>query len=57
MFFRERTSDWVEPRIPAGITAALVIAVIGVLYLGIFSNSVIERFSQTTPAVTAVSSR
>ncbi len=46
MFFRERTSDWHEPKIPFGLAAALVIAVIGVLYLGIFAGGVIERFSQ-----------
>ncbi|MBK9152646.1 MAG: NADH-quinone oxidoreductase subunit N [Chloracidobacterium sp.] len=57
MFFRERTSDWVEPRIPAGIAAALVIAVIGVFYLGIFSSSIIERFSQTTQSIGSVSTR
>lgn len=47
MFFRERTTDWFEPRIPVGVGAALLIAVLGVFYLGIFSNGVIERFSQS----------
>ena len=46
MFFRERTTDWVEPRIPAGMTAALLITVIGVFYFGIFSDQVIRKFSQ-----------
>ena len=46
MFFRERTSDWLEPKIPAGLAAALIIAVLGVLYLGIFAGGVIEKFSQ-----------
>jgi hypothetical protein len=31
---------------PLGLAAALVIAVIGVLYLGIFAGGVIEKFSQ-----------
>jgi NADH-quinone oxidoreductase subunit N len=46
MFFRDRTSDWNEPRIPIGLAAALVIAIIGVLYFGLFADGVIERFSQ-----------
>jgi len=46
MFFRERTTDWVEPKMPAGLAAALLITVIGVFYFGIFSDQVIERFSR-----------
>ena len=56
MFFRERTTEWRQPAIPFGITAALVIAVIGVLYLGIFSDGVIEKFSRSV-GIAAVSSR
>jgi NADH-quinone oxidoreductase subunit N len=47
MFFRERTTDWVEPKMPAGFAAALLITVLGVFYFGIFSNGVIEKFSQS----------
>jgi NADH-quinone oxidoreductase subunit N len=47
MFFRERTTDWLAPKIPAAMTAVLLITVLGVLYFGIFSNSVIERFSNS----------
>ncbi len=50
MFFKERTTDWVDPKIPAGVTAALLITVIGVFYLGIFSSGLIERFSHQPPA-------
>jgi NADH-quinone oxidoreductase subunit N len=50
MFFRERTSDWVQPKMPVGLAAALIITVLGVLYFGIFANGVIERFSQSVPA-------
>jgi NADH-quinone oxidoreductase subunit N len=50
MFFKERTADWKQPKIPIGLAAALLIAVIGVLYLGIFANGVIERFSHPIPA-------
>ena len=49
MFFRERTSDWQQPRMPIGLAAALVITVLGVLYFGIFAGGVIERFSQPVP--------
>ena len=50
MFFRERTSDWLAPKIPAGVAAALIITVLGVFYFGIFSDSVIEKFSQSPNA-------
>ena len=51
MFFRDRTSDWNEPKMPIGLAAALIIAVIGVLYFGIFAGGVIERFSQPVPQI------
>lgn len=54
MFFRERTTEWVNPRVPAGIAAALVITVIGVFYFGLFSSSVIEKFSRTTHTVGSI---
>jgi NADH-quinone oxidoreductase subunit N len=50
MFFKERTSDWTQPKIPIGLAAALLIAAIGVVYLGVFAGGVIERFSQPIPA-------
>ncbi len=46
MFFRERTTDWAEPKMPLAFSAVLLISVVGVLYLGIFGNQVIEKFSQ-----------
>ena len=46
MFFRERSSDWVRPKVPLGMAAALVITAVGVLYLGIAGDSLIQRFSQ-----------
>lgn len=51
MFFRDRTSDWTEPKMPVGLAAALIIAVIGVLYFGIFAGGVIELFSQPVPSI------
>ncbi len=44
MFFRERTTEWIDPKIPAAIAVALVLTVIGVFYLGIFSETVINIF-------------
>jgi NADH-quinone oxidoreductase subunit N len=54
MFFRERTSDWVSPKIPASIGIVLVFAVGSVLYLGLFGDRVIEAF-RSTPPTAAVS--
>jgi NADH-quinone oxidoreductase subunit N len=54
MFFRERTTEWLEPKMPVGLAAALLITVVGVLYFGIFSNGVIEKFSRSIPAVKIV---
>lgn len=53
MFFRERTTDWAEPRLSKSFAAALLITVIGVFYLGIFGDRVIQRFSQPTVQVGA----
>jgi NADH-quinone oxidoreductase subunit N len=49
MFFRERLTEWTAPRMPAGVTAAVVLTVIGVLYFGIFADGVIQRFSRLAP--------
>jgi NADH-quinone oxidoreductase subunit N len=53
MFFRERTTDWAAPRIPASLVAVLLITVLGVLYFGIFSDGVIDKFSRSTAPVQA----
>jgi NADH-quinone oxidoreductase subunit N len=50
MFFRERTTVWNAPRIPASIGLALVIAVLGVLYLGLFPGRITNAL-QTKPVV------
>jgi len=42
MFFGERTIAWSAPRVPASVALALVITVLGVLYLGIFPGRVIN---------------
>jgi NADH-quinone oxidoreductase subunit N len=44
MFFRERTTQWHSPRIPASVAVALILTVGGVLYLGLFPGRVINAF-------------
>lgn len=56
MFFKERATDWVEPRIPSALAAVILVTVIGTFYFGIFGNRVIERFSQQ-PIAEAVSQK
>jgi NADH-quinone oxidoreductase subunit N len=50
MFFRERTTAWKAPQIPASIGLALVITILGVFYLGLFPGRVINAL-QTKPVV------
>ncbi|MDQ3321295.1 MAG: NADH-quinone oxidoreductase subunit N [Acidobacteriota bacterium] len=50
MFFRERLTDWFAPKISMPIAAVLLITIFGVLYFGIFSEGVIERFSRPSVA-------
>ena len=54
MFFRERQTQWIAPRIPAALSLALIITVLGVFYLGIFPGRVIDAF-QRRPAGRSVS--
>ena len=49
MFFRERSTEWFAPKIPTALAAVLVITVVGVLYFGIFSENIIQRFAQSPP--------
>jgi NADH-quinone oxidoreductase subunit N len=46
MFFRERTTEWSAPFVPASIAVALIITVVGTFYLGIFPGRVLEVFRQ-----------
>src|SRR5256714_4676187 len=50
MFFRDRTSEWEVPRIPASVAIALVITIVGVFYLGLFPGRVINAF-QAKPTI------
>jgi NADH-quinone oxidoreductase subunit N len=47
MFFKERTTEWQPPRIPAALAATLVITVAGVFYFGLFADGVISTFSRS----------
>ena len=50
MFFRDRTTAWDIPRVPASLAVALVLTTIGVFYLGLFPGRVIKAF-QTRPTI------
>jgi NADH-quinone oxidoreductase subunit N len=52
MFFRERTTEWAAPRVPASLAFVIVLTILGVLYLGIFPGQVLDAF-QTKPAAAA----
>jgi NADH-quinone oxidoreductase subunit N len=51
MFFKERTTDWIEPKMPPAFAAVLLITVIGVFYLGIFGNQLIEIFTRPVTTI------
>ncbi|HEX8180495.1 MAG TPA: NADH-quinone oxidoreductase subunit N [Pyrinomonadaceae bacterium] len=51
MFFRERTTAWTPPRLPASIAVALILTVLGVFYLGLFPGQVLDAFRSTQAAV------
>lgn len=57
MFFKDRTTQWLEPKMPVALAAALLIAVLGVFYFGIFSDSVIDKFSQTTRTISSATGK
>ncbi len=51
MFFKERLTEWSEPKIPLSLSAVLVITVVGVFYLGMFSDGILEKFKQSPPKI------
>jgi NADH-quinone oxidoreductase subunit N len=53
MFFRERTSAWTPPRVPASIAVALVLTVAGVLLLGLFPGRILNAFRGPQTAIVA----
>ncbi|HEY6806014.1 MAG TPA: NADH-quinone oxidoreductase subunit N [Pyrinomonadaceae bacterium] len=42
MFFKEKTAPWSAPQIPASAAVALVLTILGVLYLGLFPGRIIN---------------
>ena len=56
MFFRERTTEWSAPRVPAAVSVALVVTVLGVFYLGLFPGRVIDAFQKRPAGSTASAS-
>ncbi len=50
MFFRERTTAWNPPAIPASMGVALALTILGVFYLGLFPGRVINAL-QAKPVV------
>ena len=54
MFFRERTTEWRAPRIPASVAVVLALTVAGVLFLGLFPGSVITAFRAAQTSAVSV---
>lgn len=54
MFFKGSSLEWSAPRIPASIAAVLVITVIGVFYLGLFSDSILNVFKRLPAEPTTI---
>ncbi|HEV2884145.1 MAG TPA: NADH-quinone oxidoreductase subunit N [Pyrinomonadaceae bacterium] len=46
MFFRERTTTWAAPSVPASASVALVLTILGVFYLGLFPGRVINALQR-----------
>ncbi len=51
MYFRERTTAWTPPRVPASIAIALVLTIAGVLYLGIFPGQLLDALRNPHSAI------
>ena len=49
--YRERTTVWTPPRVPASIVVALLLTVAGVLFLGLFPGRVLNAFRETQTVV------
>ena len=57
MFFRERTTAWTPPRVPASIVVMLILTVAGVLYLGLFPGRILNAFRDTQTIVAKTAPR
>jgi len=54
MFFRERTTEWHAPRIPASVAVVLILTVVGVLWLGLFPGRIIDAFRSAQPSAVSI---
>jgi NADH-quinone oxidoreductase subunit N len=48
MFFRDRTTVWHAPAVPASVQLALLLTILGVFYLGLFPGRVINSLQTKT---------
>lgn len=53
MFFKERVTEWKEPKISISLATVLLITLFGVFYLGLFSDRVLDVFKQIPATVKA----
>src|SRR5678815_4004469 len=51
MFFRDRTTAWIAPPVPASIALTLIVTAAGVLYLGLFPDRVIDALLRRPIAI------
>jgi NADH-quinone oxidoreductase subunit N len=56
MFFKEKTAPWSAPKIPASVAVALVLTILGVLYLGLFPGRLINALQTRIDAQTLTTS-
>lgn len=53
MFFRERTTHWIPPKISTALGVVLMLTVLGVFYFGLFGNDVIRLFTSAAVGTSA----
>ncbi|MGH9898782.1 MAG: NADH-quinone oxidoreductase subunit N, partial [Pyrinomonadaceae bacterium] len=53
MFFRERQTEWIAPRVPASITIVLVLTILGVFYLGLFPGRLVNALQTVRESINA----
>ena len=56
MFFKEKTAPWTAPKIPASVAVALVLTLVGVLYLGLFPGRIINALQTRVESQTLTTS-
>ena len=54
MFFRERTTEWRAPRVPASVAVTLILTIAGVIYLGVVPGKVIDAFRRNATNISRV---